>query len=78
MSVKKNNLNTTFTSNLSSMSDAEKCGDYEVYLENDWWVVKNTKENKIIGKFISKDAALDKVAVFLQDEKGRMETESVC
>ena len=78
MSVKKNNLNTAFPSYLSSMSDAEKCGDYEIYLENDWWVVKNTKENKIIGKFISKDAALDKVAVFLRDEKGRMETESVC
>ncbi|MCK4896723.1 MAG: hypothetical protein KAS47_07935 [Candidatus Heimdallarchaeota archaeon] len=78
MSVTKNNLNTAFSSNLNSMSDEEKCGDYEVYLENDWWVVKNTKENKIIGKFISKDAALDKVAVFLQDEKGRMETESVC
>ncbi|MHA1347971.1 MAG: hypothetical protein ACTSVO_09650 [Candidatus Heimdallarchaeaceae archaeon] len=60
------------------MSNAEKCGDYEIYLEDDWWVVKNTKENKIIGKFISKDAALDKVAVFLQDEEGRTETESVC
>ncbi len=78
MSVRKNNLNTSFSSYLNSMSDTEKCGDYEIYLENNWWVVKNTKENKIIGKFISKEVALGKVAVFLQDEEGRMETESVC
>ena len=78
MSVRKNNLNTSSPSYLSSMSDTEKCGDYEIYLENDWWIVKNTKENKIIGKFISKDTALDKVAAFLKDEEGRMETESVC
>ena len=60
------------------MNDSEQCGDYEIYLEEEWWVVKNTKDNQILGKFLSKDDALDKVAVFLQDDEGRTESESVC
>ena len=53
---------------MKTMSDIEKCGDYEIYLENEWWVVRNTIEDKIIGKFLTKDDALDKVAHFLQDD----------
>ena len=60
------------------MSNSEQCGDYEIFFEDDWWVVKNTKEDIIVGKFVSKDDALEKVSSFLQSDEGRIETESVC
>ena len=60
------------------MKEKEQCGDYEVFLENDWWVVRNTKENRIIGKFITKEDALEKIANFLRSVEGREESESVC
>ena len=63
---------------MNNMSDTEKCGDYEIFRENDWWIVKNILDGTIVGKFLSKEDALDKVAKFLQDDIERTETESVC
>ena len=60
------------------MSEREKCGDFEIYFENDWWIVKRISDEKIIGKFLNKDDALSKIASVLQSDENREETESVC
>jgi len=61
------------------MSDKETCGDFEIYQnEENWWVVRNIIENKIIGKFKNKEDALEKIAIFLQDDQERLESESTC
>ena len=61
------------------MSDKETCGDFKIYKdEENWWVVKDTRKNKIVGKFQNKDDALEKIAVFLQDDEERLESESTC
>ena len=60
------------------MSEREKCGDFEIYFENDWWIVKKISDEKIIGKFLNKDDALSKIASVLQSDENREETESVC
>ncbi len=58
------------------MSDREVCGDFEVYFDDGWWVVKRISTGTIFGKFISHEDAMDKVALIMQDEGD--ETESVC
>ncbi|MBA7551144.1 hypothetical protein ES705_43680 [subsurface metagenome] len=60
------------------MSEREKCGDFEIYFENNWWIVKKISDEKIIGKFLNKDDALSKIASVLQSDENREETESVC
>ena len=61
------------------MSDKETCGDFEIYEnEGNWWIVKDTRDDKIIGKFQNKEDALEKIAVFLQDDEERLESESTC
>ena len=61
------------------MSEREQCGDYEIYKdEESWWVVKNLVTDVIIGKFLKKDDALEKIAAFLQSDDEITETESVC
>ena len=60
------------------MSEREKCGDFEIYFENGWWIVKKISDEKIIGKFLNKDDALSKIASVLQSDENREETESVC
>ncbi len=61
------------------MSEREQCGDFEIYQdEEDWWVVKNTITKVIIGKFLKKDDALEKIAAFLQSDDETAESESVC
>ena len=60
------------------MSEREKCGDFEIYFENDWWIVKKISDEKIIGKFLNKDDALSKIASVLQSDENREEKESVC
>ncbi|MFW9853028.1 MAG: hypothetical protein ACFFDS_08800 [Candidatus Thorarchaeota archaeon] len=61
------------------MSDKETCGDFEIYKnEGNLWIVKDTRDNKIIGKFQNKEDALEKIAVFLQDNEERLESESTC
>ncbi len=61
------------------MSNREQCGEYEIYQDDeDWWVVKHSSENKIIGKFLKKEDALENIAKFLQDDTERTESESVC
>lgn len=60
------------------MSEREKCGDFEIYFENNWWIVKRISDEKIIGKFLNKDDALSKIASVLQSDENREETESVC
>ncbi len=61
------------------MSERETCGDFEIFRdENDWWIVKNSLSEEIIGKFQSKNEALEKVASILQSEEDRSESESVC
>ena len=57
-------------------AEREQCGDYEIYKEGEWWVVKQISTGVIIGKFLTKDDALEKVAIILQDIDE--ETESVC
>ncbi len=60
------------------MSEREKCGDFEIYFENNWWIIKKISDEKIIGKFLNKDDALSKIASVLQSDENREETESVC
>ena len=63
------------------MNGKEKCGDFEIYEEEGWWVIRNVKSEKIIGKFLSKNDALDKVAAFFQEEEDieeDIESSSVC
>lgn len=60
------------------MSEREKCGDFEIYFENDWWIVKKISDEKIIGRFLNKDDALSKIASVLQSDENREEKESVC
>ncbi len=61
------------------MSEREQCGDFEIYLDNeDWWVIKNLISGTILGKFLKKEDALDKIAAFLQSDEERTESESVC
>jgi len=61
------------------MSGREQCGDYEIYQDDEnWWVVENSKTKVIIGKFLKKDDALEKIAVFLQSDEESTESESVC
>ena len=61
------------------MTAKEQCGDYEIYQDEEgWWVVEYPAENKIIGKFLKRDDALETVAKFMQDDSGRIEAESVC
>lgn len=61
------------------MSEKETIGDFEIFKnEEGWWVVKNTNSGKIIGKFQRKEDALEKIALFLQNEEERSESESVC
>lgn len=61
------------------MSDEEKCGDYLIYrTEDNWWEVRNTKTGIIVGKFQKKEDALEKIAMILQDDEDRLESESVC
>ncbi|MCE7747668.1 MAG: hypothetical protein GPJ51_04685 [Candidatus Heimdallarchaeota archaeon] len=61
------------------MSEREQCGDFEIYLDNeDWWVIKNSISGTILGKFLKKEDALDKIAAFLQSDEERTESESVC
>ncbi len=63
------------------MADSEKCGKYEIYEDESdgWWVVKDTTTGDIMGKFISKDDALNKVALFMDDDDDSDdESGSVC
>ena len=61
------------------MSDKEKCGDFEIFKdENGWWIVENSISKDIIGKFQNKDDALNKIATILQNDEERSENESVC
>ena len=61
------------------MSSNERCGDYEIYKnEEGWWIVKNVISLEIIGKFLKKDDALEKIAAFMQEDETREESESVC
>ena len=61
------------------MSGREQCGDYEIYQTDDgWWEVKKITTDTIIGKFQKKEDALEKIAVFLQDDEERIQEESVC
>ena len=61
------------------MSEKEKCGDFEIFKdENGWWVVENSITKEIIGKFQKKDDALNKIALLLQSDEDRSENESVC
>lgn len=59
------------------MSEREECGDFEVYFEDGWWVVKNTVTGEIVGRFINKEDALEKIARFFQEDYEE-EVESVC
>ncbi len=61
------------------MSNEEECGDYLIYLTDDnWWEVRNSKTGIIVGKFQKKEDALEKIALILQDDEDRLESESVC
>lgn len=60
------------------MNERETCGDFEIYFENGWWIVKKISDEKIIGKFLNKDDAISKIASVLQSDEDREETESVC
>ena len=61
------------------MANEEKCGDYIIYLtDDDWWEVRNSKTGIIIGKFKKKEDALEKIALILQEDEERLESESVC
>jgi hypothetical protein len=61
------------------MPEREQCGDFEIYKdEEDWWVVENFITKVIIGKFLKKEDALEKIAAFLQSDDETTETESVC
>ena len=61
------------------MSEKEKCGDFEIFKDEDgWWVVENSITKEIIGKFQKKDDALNKIALLLQSDEDRSENESVC
>lgn len=63
---------------MSQMNDLIECGDFEIYLENDWWIIRHKETGEELGKFLTKDDALDKAASFLQDDDEREEYESVC
>jgi len=61
------------------MSDKEKCGDFEIFKdENGWWIVENSITNDIIGKFQNKEDALNEIASILQRVEDLSENESVC
>ncbi|MHA1953700.1 MAG: hypothetical protein ACW96U_07130 [Candidatus Heimdallarchaeaceae archaeon] len=61
------------------MTKEEQCGDYIVYFtDDDWWEVRNSKTGIIIGKFKKKEDALEKIALILQEDEERLESESVC
>ncbi len=61
------------------MNSRERCGDYEIYQDDqNWWVVEKFSDGKIIGKFLKKEDALGNIASFLQDDTERTESESVC
>lgn len=61
------------------MSNEEQCGDFIIYLtEENWWEIRNSKTGNIIGKFRKKEDALEKIALILQDDEDRLESESVC
>ena len=61
------------------MANEKQCGDYIIYMtDDDWWEVRNSKTGIIVGKFKKKDDALEKIALILQEDEDRLETESVC
>ena len=61
------------------MAEKEQCGDYEIYLDSEnWWVVKDSESGTVIGKFLKKEDALEKIAAFLQKDSEASESESVC
>jgi len=61
------------------MANNEQCGDYIIYMtDDDWWEVRNSKTGIIVGKFQKKDDALEKIALILQEDEDRLESESVC
>lgn len=61
------------------MSERERCGDYEIYLDDEGkWIVENSITKDIIGKFQSKNKALQEIASLIQSDEDRIETESVC
>ncbi|NPD87609.1 MAG: hypothetical protein HGN29_02730 [Asgard group archaeon] len=61
------------------MGNEDQCGDYVVYMTDDgWWEVRNSKTGIIIGKFQKKNDAIEKIALILQDDEDRLESESVC
>ncbi|MHA1305296.1 MAG: hypothetical protein ACTSQE_05230 [Candidatus Heimdallarchaeaceae archaeon] len=69
------------------MSEREQCGDYEIFQdeEDGWWTVRNIKTGVILGKFMKKADALEKIAVFFREEGEEedeedeyLETGSVC
>jgi len=61
------------------MSEEEQCGDYVIYMNDEnWWEIRNIKTGIIVGKFQKKEDALEKVAIILQDDEERFESESVC
>ena len=61
------------------MANKEQCGDYIIYMtDDDWWEVRNSKTGIIVGKFQKKDDALEKIALILQEDEDRLESESVC
>ncbi|MHA1685882.1 MAG: hypothetical protein ACTSYD_05650 [Candidatus Heimdallarchaeaceae archaeon] len=59
------------------MTEREKCGDFEIYFENGWWVVENSITGEIIGRFVNKEDALDKIARYFQEDYDET-VESVC
>lgn len=61
------------------MANEEQCGDYIIYMtDDDWWEVRNSKTGIIVGKFKKKDVALEKIALILQEDEDRLESESIC
>ncbi|GAH54050.1 unnamed protein product [marine sediment metagenome] len=61
------------------MANEEQCGDYIIYMtDDDLWEVRNSKTGIIVGKFKKKDDALEKIALILQEDEDRLESESVC
>ena len=61
------------------MANEKQCGDCIIYMtDDDWWEVRNSKTGIIVGKFQKKDDALEKIALILQEDEDRLESESVC